>query len=158
MRTCLSVYGANDRHVWVGDSFEGLPVPDPAKYPADADDKHHTYHELRVSLDEVKKNFVRYGLLDANVRFLKGWFRDTLQESPIERLAVSRLDGDMYESTVDVLTALYSRLSVGGYVIVDDYGAVKGCRLAVDDFRKNSGITDPLSPIDWTGVFWKRTR
>src|SRR6266850_344888 len=149
MRTCLSVYGANDRHVWVGDSFEGLPVPDPAKYPADADDKHHTYHELRVSLDEVKKNFVRYGLLDANVRFLKGWFRDTLQESPIERLAVSRLDGDMYESTVDVLTALYSRLSVGGYVIVDDYGAVKGCRLAVDDFRKNSGITDPLSPIDW---------
>jgi methionine biosynthesis protein MetW len=66
MRTCLSVYGANDRHVWVADSFEGLPVPDPAKYQADAGDKHHTYDELRVSLDEVKKNFVRYGLLDAN--------------------------------------------------------------------------------------------
>lgn len=158
MRACLKVYGANDRTVWVADSFEGLPVPDPAKYPADAGDIHHTYDELRVSLDEVKSNFARYGLLDNNVRFLKGWFRDTLQEPPIERLAILRLDGDMYESTMDVLRALYSRLSVGGCVIVDDYGAVKGCRLAVDDFRKNNGINDPLTSIDWTGVFWKRTR
>jgi O-methyltransferase len=90
----------------------------------------HKARELAVSLEQVKANFDRYGLLDDQVRFLKGWFRDTLPVAPIERLAVLRLDGDMYESPMDTLVNLYPKLSEGGYVIVDDYGAIPACRQA----------------------------
>jgi O-methyltransferase len=156
MRAVLKAYGDTQRIVWVADSFQGLPKPDLQRYSQDAGDKHWTYQELAISLDEVKSNFVRYGLLDDQVRFLVGWFRDTLPTAPIERLAVLRLDGDMYESTMDALRALYPKLSPGGYVIVDDYGAVPGCKAAVEAFRAEHGITDPIEPIDWTGVFWRR--
>jgi len=148
----------NRRMAWVADSFAGLPPPDPGKYPADAEDKHHTITPLAVSLEEVRENFKRYSLLDDQVCFLKGWFKDTLPNAPLKRLAVVRLDGDMYESTMDGLTNLYPKLSVGGYLIVDDFGAVRGCRKAVEDFRLTHGITESIQQIDWGGVFWRREK
>src|ERR1043166_4983889 len=156
MRAVLKAYGVTDRCVWVADSFEGLPPPDPGKYPHDEGDTLHEARELVVSLDDVKANFDRYGLLDDQVRFLKGWFRDTLPATPIESLAVLRLDGDMYESTMDTLVNLYPRLSEGGYVIVDDYGAIPACRQAVHDYRSANSITEEIREIDWTGVFWQK--
>jgi len=158
MRAVLAAYGDEARNVWVADSFRGLPKPDPGKSPADADDDHWVHDQLAVSIDAVKANFARYGLLDEKVRFLEGWFADTLPAAPIDRLAVVRLDGDMYESTMDGLVNLYPRLSVGGYLIVDDYGAVKGCREAVEDYRREHDITEPVETIDWTGRFWRRQR
>lgn len=157
MRGILKAYGAKDRHVWVADSFEGLPPPDPANYPADAGDIHHEMQQLAVSLDEVKSNFQRYGLLDDQVHFLKGWFKDTLPAAPFDRLSVLRLDGDMYESTMDGLANLYPKLSRGGYIIIDDFGAVVGCKRAVEDFRAKHHITDPIQRVDWSGVFWRRS-
>jgi O-methyltransferase len=155
MRAILKVYGVTNRRVWVADSFAGLPLPDPEKYPADAGDDHHTYPMLAVSLEEVTANFEAYGVLDDQVRFLKGWFRDTLPSAPIEKLAVMRLDGDMYESTMDGLVNLYPKLSPGGFVIIDDYGAVPGCRKAVEDFRRTRGIKNKMEQIDLGGVFWQ---
>ena len=155
MRATLAALEVIDRTVWVADSFAGLPPPDPA-HPADAGDRHHTQTALAIPLEEVQANFARYGLLDEQVRFLKGWFKDTLPDAPIERLSIIRLDGDMYGSTIDALSALYPRLSPGGFVIVDDY-ALKGAREAVDDFRRAHGIGDPIEGIDWTGVFWRRS-
>jgi O-methyltransferase len=157
MRAILKAHGVTDRIVWVADSFEGLPKPDQARYPQDAGDRHHTFRELAVSLEQVRRNFEKYGLLDDQVRFLKGWFRDTLPAAPIERLAVARLDGDMYESTMDALASLYDKLSVGGFLIVDDY-ALAGCRAAVHDFRAQRGIADPIEPIDHMGAFWQKAR
>lgn len=156
MRAALKAYGVRDRVVWVADSFAGLPPPDEERYPADRGDVHFASPELAVSLDEVRSNFEKYDLLDEQVRFLPGWFRDTLPTAPIERLAVVRLDGDMYESTIQALVALYPKLSVGGFLIVDDY-ALQGCRAAVDDYRRENRITEPLQKIDWTGVFWRRS-
>jgi hypothetical protein len=158
MRATLKAHKVKDRIVWAADSFEGLPKPDVEKYPADKGDIHHTFEELAVPLETVKRNFDRYGLLDSQVRFLKGWFSQTLAKAPIDQLAVIRLDGDMYESTMDALNALYSKLSVGGYVIVDDYGCVPGCAKAVDEFRSSHGIADEMWKIDWTGAFWRRSR
>lgn len=156
MRGVLAAYGIYDRTVWVADSFRGLPRPDAERYAADAGDRHHEQTALAVSEEEVRENFRRYGLLDDQVRFLSGWFRDTLPTAPIERIAVLRLDGDMYESTMDALDALYPRLADGGFCIVDDYGAVEGCRRAVEDYRTRHVITDPITKIDWTGVYWRR--
>jgi len=158
MRAMLQVNNVKDRVVWVADSFEGLPKPDEINFPADKGDLHYTRSDvLAVGVDQVKANFRRYGLLDDQVKFLVGWFKDTLPKSPVEKLAILRLDADMYESTTEALQYLYSKLSVGGYCIIDDYGAVVGCKRAVQDFRKAQNITDELKQIDWTGVYWQKT-
>lgn len=157
MRGILAAHGEANRLVFVADSFEGLPLPDEEKYPVDAGDVHHTVDFLAVDVESVKSNFRRYGLLDDQVVFLKGWFSETLPSAPIKNLSILRLDGDMYGSTMDALTALYPKLSVGGFCIVDDY-ALEGCRRAVDDYRRDNQIDSPLQVIDWTGRFWRKER
>lgn len=156
MRGVLAAHGDTDRTVWVADSFQGLPPSDPGRYPADAAIDLSDVAALAVPLAEVENNFRRYGLLDDQVRFLEGWFRDTLPAAPVERLAVLRLDGDLCESTIVALDALYPKLSPGGFLIVDDYGAAPMCRQAVDDYRAANEIIEPLEQIDWTGVYWRR--
>lgn len=161
MRAILKAYGVTNRLVWVADSFEGLPAPNITQYPEDAGHKlqFHLYEDFAVPLEEVQSNFKRYGLLDNQVRFLKGWFRDTLPSAPIERLAVLRLDGDLYESTMDALVNLYPKLSMGGYVIIDDYGKIEACRKAVHDYREQHEITEKIFQTDrtkWTAAYWQR--
>ena len=156
MRAMLKAWGDTSRIVWVADSFEGLPEPDGLNYPKDRGDTHHTYSELAVSLQTVQENFRKYALLDDQVRFLKGWFKDTLPTAPIEKLAILRLDGDMYESTMDGLKNLYAKLSRGGFLIVDDYGAVPACKDAVHDFRRDNKISEEIIEIDWGGVYWQK--
>jgi hypothetical protein len=156
MRGVLNAFGIHDRRVWLADSFEGLPPPDAGRFPADANDTFHTFVELAVGLEEVKRNFEKYGLLDDQVRFLKGWFRDTLPGAPVERLALLRLDGDMYESTIIALESLYGKLSPGGFVIIDDYHVVEGCRQAVHDFMTAGAIVADLHEIDGVGVYWRK--
>jgi O-methyltransferase len=157
MRGILEAWGDTERRVWVADSFQGLPAPDGESFPQDVGHDMSGVPTLAVSADQVRANFARYGLLDDRVRFLEGWFRDTLPDAPIDRLAVLRLDGDMYESTMDALEALYPKLSIGGFVIVDDYGAWEPCRRACTDYRERHGITDEIVEIDWTGVHWRRS-
>jgi O-methyltransferase len=158
MRAVLNAYQVTDRRVWVADSFQGLPPPDVQRYPADAESTFHTFKELSVPLEMVRRNFEKYGLLDDQVVFLKGWFKDTLPTSQIQRLALLRMDGDLYESTIVALNALDSKLSPGGYVIVDDYHVVSGCRKAIRDFLAARKIPSPrLSEIDGVGVFWQKT-
>ncbi|MFZ0637709.1 MAG: TylF/MycF/NovP-related O-methyltransferase [Candidatus Acidiferrales bacterium] len=157
LRAILKAYGITDRTVWVADSFEGLPTPDQEKFPADAGSYDHTNIYLAVPLERVKLNFSRFGLLDDQVRFLKGWFKDTLPGLTDKKLSVIRLDADMYESTIEALRSLYANLSIGGYVVIDDY-ALACCREAVNDFRDANQITEEIQEIDSTGVFWRRER
>lgn len=167
MRALLKARGVTNRKVWVCDSFEGIP---PQKDRTCVEDKGVVFgpdEYLSVGLETVKANFKEYGLLDEQVVFVPGWFKDTLYGLVDElepgdkrkgqgvRLAVLRLDGDLYESTIDCLSAMYSRVSAGGYVIIDDY-ALSTCRKAVDDFRAYHGVTEEMKQIDWTGVYWKK--
>ena len=154
-RALLRTLSVTDRVVWCADSFAGLPPPDPTRHPADAGDAHHKVEYLKAGLPEVRASFARFGELDDQVRFLPGWFADTLPDAPIGQVAVLRLDADMYGSTTDALRHLYPRMAPGGFVIVDDYGAVAGCQRSVDDFRATHDITAPLQFIDWTGRFWR---
>ena len=78
MRALLKAFGDTQRKVWLADSFMGLPKPDSENYPADLGDSLWTVQELRISVEIVKSNFERYGLLDEQVCFLPGWFRETL--------------------------------------------------------------------------------
>jgi len=155
MRGFLAAHNITDRKVWVADSFAGLPVP---SHPADAgyDFSVAVAPVLAVSRDEVEDLFRRYDLLDDQVGFLEGWFSDTLPNAPIDQLALMRLDGDLYESTMDAITALYDKLSPGGYVIVDDYNDFEPCRRAITEFRESRGIRSDLHTVDWTAVYWRK--
>lgn len=155
MRGYLAAHEMHERRVWVADSFRGLPKPTLAQ-DAGYDFSAERMPILAVSLDEVKENFRRYGLLDGQVEFLEGWFRDTLPRAPVGKLALARLDGDLYESTMDALRALYPKIVPGGFAVIDDYGDFEPCRRAVDEFRASSDIRAPLRKIDWTGAFWRK--
>jgi len=155
MRALLKINNVENRNIWVADSFEGLPKPDVKKYPQDRGDMYHIVDYLKVSLDQVKENFKKYGMLDDRVKFLQGWFKDTLSMAPIEKLAIMRLDGDMYQSTWEALNNLYPKLQKGGHCIIDDY-ALETCKQAVDDFRASNNIKSKIHEIDWTGIYWEK--
>jgi len=112
--------------------------------------------DMAVSLDQVRNNFARYGLLDESVEFLKGFFSETLPKAPIKRLAILRVDADLYGSTMDVLRNLYPALSAGGYAIFDDYQNLPDCRRAIDEFRGEHGVTEEIHRIDQRAVYWQK--
>lgn len=77
----------------------------------------------------------------------------------VERIALLRTGADYYESTMDILNSLYPKVSVGGMVIVDDYGAyLLGARRAVNEYRAANGITCPIVTVNEQVVFWRKTR
>ena len=177
MRGVLKAHGVTDRTVWVADAFaKRFPVTE-REGASDRSFVSPGWPEIQAvqsgaaaasesflarsdalwagtSYEEVRERFARYGLLDDQVRFLRGWFRTTLPSAPIERLALLRLDADLYDSTYDTLTALYPRVSVGGYVIIDDYNGVAECREAVHDFLEATRTEAHLQPIDTDAVYW----
>jgi hypothetical protein len=161
MRALLKLHGISDRIVYAADSFQGVPPPDVERFPQDDEPGLHglaTVGFIAVPLDEVKANFRKFDLLDDQVRFVEGRFRDTLPKLADHKWSVIRLDGDLYESTIDGLNNLYPGLSVGGYLIVDDYGAIAPCKQAVHDYRDRHGIEEEINEVDGTGVYWQKTR
>jgi len=150
------IYAMSDRTVFAADSFEGLPVPTHEK-DGNIDLSEDRYPELAVSLDTVRENFEVYRLPFRNVQFMKGWFKDTLKTAAVNQIALLRLDGDLYESTMDIMSALYQKVSPGGIVIVDDYHAIPACEQAIVDYFSSHSIPLPeMNEIDWTGVWWQK--
>lgn len=140
-RACLEA----DRTVWVCDSFAGMPL-------CAAEPWWNKLHCIRVSKEEVESNFNKFEL-NSNVRFIEGDFSNSL--SQVEDLSILRLDADMYSSTVDSLRALWPKLSVGGFLIVDEYQIVPECRKAVVDYFGDSLPT--FTNIDASGVWCRKT-
>jgi O-methyltransferase len=155
-RAVLKAHDVRDRKVILADSFEGLPPPDESHFPADAGSTFHQFPELAVSMEQVQDNFRRFGLLDEQVLFAKGWFKDTMPSLPTERIAILRLDGDMYESTIQPLEHLYDRIALGGWIIVDDYDIIPACKAAVTDFLAKRGLNPKIVPIDGVGVYFQK--
>ena len=147
MRGLLKAHGITNRNVHLVDSFEGLP-----KASTTSDDDFWSQMEiLRVSLPEVQSAFERYGLLDTQVHFHKGFFRNSL---PVFRakyqgtsIALLRMDGDMYESTMDILYNLADLLSPGACVVVDDW-TIPECQSALKDFFGTHSISPEIHIVD----------
>ena len=152
LRGVIAALKDERRRVWLFDSFEGLPKPEVVQ---DANDKLWEYSYFRVPREQVEENFRLFGLLDHRVKFVKGWFRNTLPGSEVSKISILRLDGDMYDSTMVSLVNLYPRIQPGGYIVIDDYGALEPCRRAVTDYRDENKIEEPITLIDWTGVYWQ---
>ena len=144
MRAALDSLG-DARTVWVADSFQGFP----SETELDA------YDFLAAPLEDVEESFARLGC-DRGVRFVPGFFQETLPPLAGRNWAIVRLDADTYEPTQLALRCLYPGLATGGYLILDDYGAFPECRKAVDEFRAEFGIEEPIEKIDATGARWRR--
>jgi O-methyltransferase len=156
MRGLQVAYAQEHRRMWVADSFEGLPAPH-SEVDAGLDFTEERMPWLAASLTSVQDNFRTYDLLSDQVRFVKGWFSESLVAAGVEKIVLLRVDADLYESTRDVLLALYDRVMPGGFIIVDDYHAFRACRTAVDEFRAGRGIVDPLRRVDWTATYWQKS-
>ena len=145
LRGYLEAYEMTQRNVWVADRFDrGL-----------ADDN-GSVTRFPVDLNTVREAFERFGLLDERVRFLQGPPAETVVDAPIGKVAILRIDGDRAEEIAGILDAAYDRVVPGGFVVVDDYWSEE-CRRAVDGFRSERGIDEPIERIDWSGAFWRRT-
>ena len=158
LRALLDVHGCRDRIVYGCDAFDdGFPKPDP-RFPIDDQSTLHTREYFKTSNVVVRNYFKYYGYDDDQVRFVCGYFQDTLPKVPADQIALLRLDGDLYSSTWDSLEALYDRVPVGGYVIADDYYAIVNSQRAIDDFRTSRRITEPIHQVDWASVYWIKER
>ena len=160
MRACLKVHN-DERNVFGADSFMGLPEVDDVNFPDDKIYKKILKKGPDMSLIVDKKNVVDnleiFNFNDDKTILLEGWFENTLKDSKIKKLALLRIDGDMYKSTYEVLDLLYEKVSKNGYIVVDDYGLKsQACKKAVDDFRNKHNITNKINYIDWSGIYWKK--
>jgi hypothetical protein len=157
MRALQVAHAAPERRTWVADSFAGVPpseAPEDAAYGLHLEEGRQPW--LACSEGAVREHFRRYDLLDANVRFLPGRLADTLPSAPTGPLAILRIDVDLYSSTAQCLDLLYDRVSRGGFVIVDDYGYLRCCRDAVNDFRRRRGVEEPIRWVDGSGIYWRK--
>lgn len=160
MRAVLDCLGVADRTVWLADSFQGFPPHTPGTsraYRRTLEPFLAPFEYLAAPLEDVKANLARFGLLDG-VRFVPGFFADTLDGLADQRWSLVRLDADTYDPTLLALECLYPGLSVGGYAVIDDYGALDECRAAVDEYRGTHGVTEPLETVDWACVRWRKER
>lgn len=151
MRATLDAVG-DERTVWVADSFEGFPEADA---PDDGSLDLREFDFLAAPLEDVRASFARLGY-ENGVRFVPGFFEQTLPPLAERRWAIVRLDADTYEATRLALRCLYPGLSVGGHLILDDYGSFEGCRRAVDEFRAEHSIAEPIQVVDSTCARWRR--
>jgi O-methyltransferase len=140
----------NSRHLYLFDTFEGMTTPtnvdvdimgmSPKQYP-----------ELQISIDYVRQSLSLVGYDDNKIHFVKGRVEETLPEQAPDIISLLRLDTDWYESTRHEMEHLFPRLSVGGVIIIDDYGHWQGARQAVDEYLKANKIKMLLNRIDYTG-------
>jgi len=138
------------------DTFEGMTAPG----VNDPKNAHRTWQNKNACiahLDEVTEEFKKHDILDDRVLFVVGDVCKTLKEDNIpEKIAILRLDTDWYESTKIELEILYEKLTVGGYLIIDDYGHWSGCKKAVDEFFGLEFVNKYFTKLDYTGIMYKK--
>jgi O-methyltransferase len=156
----------SNRKMWLFDSFEGLPV---------ATEHDDYYDELfkpdnksaailapgycKGSYEEVQNLlFAKLRLNRKNIFLVKGWFQDTLPKvkDNVGPISFLRLDGDWYESTKCCLENLFDNVVKGGYIYIDDYETVGGCKKALQEFLNSRGISVRFIYDNRGGVYFKK--
>jgi O-methyltransferase len=159
IRATVDSLGATDRIVWLADSFEGFPPPEQSGVAADRalETQLSGIDYFAPGLGAVKSYFARFGFSD-RVKFVPGFFEETLGQLGGRRWSLIRIDADTYSATKLALEALYPGVAVAGYVVLDDYFHpwLPECKKAIDDFRIEHHISEPIHKIDWNSGRWRR--
>ncbi len=151
-----------EKKIHLFDSFQGIPQAGPnddetiTSCIGEGDGSLITTGVSVCSVQQVQGHMKEWGIQLKQLKFYKGWFQDTVPKASIDKIALLRLDGDLYESTKICLQFLHPLVSISGYVIVDDY-ALTGCRLAVDEYHRQIGINPKIIVIEGGGgpVYYK---
>jgi O-methyltransferase len=152
--------GNHERVLYLFDTFEGMPEPsdidrsfqgEGASYLLERSSKESSPVWAFSPLAEVKQNMQSTGYDEKKVIFVRGNIEETVPLHAPDQIALLRLDTDWYESTFHELTHLFPRLSIGGVLIIDDYGHWKGARAAVDRYLAEHNVKVLLARIDYTG-------
>ena len=146
-----------NRHIWLFDSWEGLPAP--SEYDITHNEERGVKGSLKASEEVVRELiFEKLKLDNSKVHLVKGWFDYTipLHKKDIGKIVLLHLDCDWYESVRFCLEELYDNVIRDGFIVIDDYGYWRGCKRAVDEFieRRNLGIE--LVKVDRTGVYFQK--
>ena len=162
MRALIDYDGCG-RKLWAFDSFKGLPLA--TNFDMQGDATVGVAGDYSADFQVFKQNLQSLGAWDEKrIVVTKGFFAETVHKSKVKAISFLRMDGDLYTSTWDVLIGLYDRVLPDGLVYVDDYGSYNGCREAVDRFRTENRIYEPLHHItekdrSVEAVWWqKRSR
>jgi hypothetical protein len=162
----LQQLGAEEREIYLYDTFEGMTEPTEHDVSPVAPPALETWQQARenderpwaqmfgsevFSEDDVRRTVLSTGYPPERVHFVRGPVEETLPTGAPGQLALLRLDTDWYESTRHELVHLYPRLTDGGVLIVDDYGHWQGARRAVDEYFATSAPPLLLNRIDYTG-------
>lgn len=137
-----------DRDYFLFDSFEGLPPAEPIDGKAalrwQQDTNSPSYHNnCTANESDAQEAMRRAGV--TQVHLVKGWFEDTVASFPSkQQIAILRLDGDWYESTIRCLNELYPHVAAGGLILVDDYNTWEGCSKAVHDYLSQNQLPDRI--------------
>ena len=142
-----SVLGGG-REYFLYDSFEGLPdakMVDGALAINWQNDKQSPlyFDNCRAEVSEAEKAMKLSGVTKFHI--VKGWFDETLPSFPEQtKIAILRLDGDWYESTMICLENLYPKVVSGGIIIIDDYHVWDGCSRAIHDYLARETLNDRI--------------
>lgn len=151
LRALINAYKIAERKVFAADSFAGIP-----RNVRAANDPVDDWSDRWVaSLEEVRKNIERFGLLDDRIEFVVGYFADSLKHLTDESFSLIRLDSDTYDSVETSLEYLYPLLSREGIIIIDDWH-LPGCRSAVLDYRLRHGIKNEIHQCDGNAYWVKQ--
>ncbi len=142
------------RHVWLLDSFAGLP----SQSTEDGRWAARYTGACRGDPKRVSEVLRRVGVPASAFTVVKGWFADTLPTLAVGRIALLHIDADLYASVRLVLEHLYDRVADGGFVILDDFGTWEGCRRACADFFEARGLSVTLRPVDGHAVYFRVQR
>jgi O-methyltransferase len=158
----LKEIGETDRELYLFDTYE--EIPDPTSLDVDilgrtgsflherAKERNKGVPAKTASLQEVKQNILSTGYPEDKIHFIKGKVEETIPCSGLSQIALLRLDTDYYESTLHELNHLFPILSIGGALIIDDYGHWQGAKIAVNEyFDKHQQYPIFLHRIDYTG-------
>ena len=163
--------GAPNKLIHAFDSFEGIPLPSNkddqmpgVKYfseeerlllPNPGEQELKTTGMTSVSVEDFKKHLTESGAGLDNLEIHKGWFEETMPYNTVGDIAILRLDGDLYNSTLVCLKYLYPKVIKGGIIILDDY-ELKGSMQAVSDYFASIGINQlAIWKVSNIGYFYK---
>ena len=143
------------RHVWLYDSFEGLP----AISEIDGKDAERFVGQCVGSEQHVRKAMQIAKVSPSEYTIRKGWFQETFHEQPLPRqIAILHVDADWYDSVMLTLQTFYDLVSDGGLIVLDDFGHWEGCREAFYDFVSQRNIKPLLERFGPTEAYWIKNR
>jgi O-methyltransferase len=128
--------GEGDARLWLFDSFQGLPTPTMADGPSAPALAGEVVGDRACVEDRLR----RTGVPLDRIRIVEGWFHDTFEAVPIDRIALLHIDADWHKSVKLCLETFYDRLSPAAVVVLDDYEDWPGCRAALEEFAAQRGL------------------